>query len=377
MGCDRDRRGACWGAGRARAGCRRGQRVVGREAGVSSLEGLRRVPQRSSTGDPGRRGSGLARDTLGWSGATGVSGALPRPPRVFVLPIGVALSRDRFDAELVETAIGSGARFLPETRAQVGETLGGIRQVRLTSGGQLRLVGSRVVLAASGLGGSCLPPAPPFRVRIARGSRIGAGCRVTITSSGYEEGTIFMAVARQGYVGLVRVEDGSLNVAAAFEPELVRRHGTMAAAASSVLAEAGLPAIDELESARWQGTPATDPANSSDRCRAPLPAGRRRRLCRAVHRRRDRLGSGVWPGDRSSGPSGASNDGMPGWLAIGIALHRRLVRPASGRSAVWRPRCCTGPGLLSLGSRSLPGSRRGRRHHPRHSNATPSFSEAR
>ena len=85
-------------------------------------------------------------------------------------------------------------------------------------------------------------------------SRIGAGCRLTIASSGYEEGTIFMAVARRGYVGLVRVEDGSLNVAAAFEPELVRRHGTTGAAASAVLAEAGLPALDELESARWLGT---------------------------------------------------------------------------------------------------------------------------
>ncbi len=85
-----------------------------------------------------------------------------------------------------------------------------------------------------------------------------------------------MAVARQGYVGLVRVEDGSLNVAAAFEPELVRCHGTPGAAASAVLAEAGLPALDGLESARWQGTPALTRQTRPIAVGASLPAGRRR-----------------------------------------------------------------------------------------------------
>jgi flavin-dependent dehydrogenase len=209
------------------------------------------------------RALGILGDVGLGSLATGSGGVALREFRLhfrkrrvcLALPIGMALSRHRLDAELVEAAIDSGARFLSETRAQIGETGDGIRRVHLTCGGQTQVIGSRVVLAAPGLGGSCLPPAAPMRVRIARGSRIGAGCRITLASSGYEQGTIFMAVGRHGYVGLVRVEGGSLNVAAAFEPELVRRHGTMGAAASAVLAEAGLPALDELESARWQGTP--------------------------------------------------------------------------------------------------------------------------
>ena len=64
-----------------------------------------------------------------------------------------------------------------------------------------------------------------------------------------------MAVGKNGYVGLVRVEDGSLNVAAAFDPELVRRLGTPGVAGAAIVAEAGFPLIVALESAHWQGTP--------------------------------------------------------------------------------------------------------------------------
>ena len=53
-----------------------------------------------------------------------------------------------------------------------------------------------------------------------------------------------MAVGRSGYVGLVRLEDGSLNVGAAFELAFVRSFGTLAAAAAAVLAEAGFPMLD-------------------------------------------------------------------------------------------------------------------------------------
>jgi flavin-dependent dehydrogenase len=65
-----------------------------------------------------------------------------------------------------------------------------------------------------------------------------------------------MAVGRAGYVGMVRVEDGRLNVAAALEPAFVRRLGTPGAAASEILAEAGFVPVAPLATARWQGTAA-------------------------------------------------------------------------------------------------------------------------
>ena len=63
-----------------------------------------------------------------------------------------------------------------------------------------------------------------------------------------------MAVGRCGYVGLVRVEDDQLNVAAAFARELIKDCGSPGAAARTILAEAGFPSIPALASASWQGT---------------------------------------------------------------------------------------------------------------------------
>jgi 2-polyprenyl-6-methoxyphenol hydroxylase-like FAD-dependent oxidoreductase len=87
------------------------------------------------------------------------------------------------------------------------------------------------------------------------GSRIGAGCVLDSAPGFYRGRTIFMAVGKEGYVGTVRVENGGINIAAAFEPALVRRLGSPGTAAAAIVAEAGFPAIEGLETALWQGTP--------------------------------------------------------------------------------------------------------------------------
>ena len=90
--------------------------------------------------------------------------------------------------------------------------------------------------------------------RIAPGSRIGAGCRLPHAPLAYPAGQVFMAAGAAGYVGIVRLEDGSANVAAAFDPAAVRAVRTPAAAALQVLAEAGDPEIHGLADATWLGT---------------------------------------------------------------------------------------------------------------------------
>ena len=67
------------------------------------------------------------------------------------------------------------------------------------------------------------PRIPRPRPRSGPTPEIGAGCLLDDGPSFYHERTIFMAVGRKGYVGAVRVEDGTLNVAAALEPLWVRR----------------------------------------------------------------------------------------------------------------------------------------------------------
>ncbi len=172
------------------------------------------------------------------------------------LPPGRALSRGRFDQALVEAAVNAGAVFRPRTTAQLGGVTPHARRVCLRQGQRQELVQAAVVLVASGLANRSLEHEPSAHTRISPRSRLGAGCVLAGSHSRWEEGTIHMAVGRQGYVGLVRVEDGSLNLAAAFDRALLQECGGAAAAARQVLAEAGFPAIPQLAEAAWQSTPA-------------------------------------------------------------------------------------------------------------------------
>ena len=63
-----------------------------------------------------------------------------------------------------------------------------------------------------------------------------------------------MAVGKGGYVGLVRVEDGGLNAAAAFERRFLRVCGGPAGAASRILSGSGFPAVSAFGEAEWRGT---------------------------------------------------------------------------------------------------------------------------
>jgi flavin-dependent dehydrogenase len=175
------------------------------------------------------------------------------------LPAGKALARAVLDAALVEEAIAAGAEFLPETTAAVEPGGGAGRVVRLGRQGRCTTVRARVVVVAAGLAGSCLGREPGLRTRVAAGSRLGAGCTVAAAAGcpdAYGRGTIHMAVGRFGYVGLVRVRGGLLNVAAALDREFVRARGGPGGAAAAVLDEAGAPPVPALAGSSWQGTAA-------------------------------------------------------------------------------------------------------------------------
>jgi flavin-dependent dehydrogenase len=175
------------------------------------------------------------------------------------LPEGIAVSRLRFDAALVEAATAAGADFLAETTATVGELCAvrgdECRLVSLRHREQTAFeVRARLVLAADGLAHSCLREHAEFSSDVAAAARIGLGGHVAEYPVDYAAGTIFMAVGRHGYVGLVRVEDGLLNIAAALAPEFVKWSGGPPQALAAVLADAGFPPIASLAKADWHGT---------------------------------------------------------------------------------------------------------------------------
>ena len=82
-----------------------------------------------------------------------------------------------------------------------------------------------------------------------------------------------MAVDRHGYVGLVRIEGGLLNIAAVLAPDFVKRAGGPPQALAAVLAEAGFPAITSLADADWHGTLPLTRRTSSTASRRVLVMG--------------------------------------------------------------------------------------------------------
>jgi menaquinone-9 beta-reductase len=163
----------------------------------------------------------------------------------------VSLSREAFDAALVKAAVDAGASFLPRTWARLLGASATARHVALRQDGGEGLAAARVVIAADGL--SSANEASPI---VQRASRIGAGAVAEHAPAAYRAGTIFMACGGGGYVGLVRIEDGRLNIAAALDAGAVRRHGSIGLLAAAILAEGGLPAVPDIGQLCWRGTPA-------------------------------------------------------------------------------------------------------------------------
>ena len=170
------------------------------------------------------------------------------------MPAGIALSRERLDAALVDLAVASGAVFLPRTEGLVGAIQADARRVALVQVDRAVAASARVVLVATGLGRVGFEGESPVKSWCPARSRIGAGCMVNTFPDVYHEGTVFMTVGRSGYVGLVRVEDSQLNVAAAFDKHHVKEIGSPGAAANRILVEAGFAAVPSLDRAAWRGT---------------------------------------------------------------------------------------------------------------------------
>jgi menaquinone-9 beta-reductase len=171
------------------------------------------------------------------------------------LPGGIAMSRSTLDALLAERAAECGTIVLRETMATPTETSTSGRTVQLNHHSQTRNVTAKSVIVAAGLTGRGIDD---DSVLVADDSLVGVGRIARDTLAGYEPGVIYMASGVAGYVGLTRIEDGRLNIAAAL-PARSLREGGPAAACETILRSAGLPEIRNVEAkhdseSRWSGT---------------------------------------------------------------------------------------------------------------------------
>jgi len=172
------------------------------------------------------------------------------------LPGGVSLSREAFDTALVLAAAEAGVSVLSETNASLGSATPDFRHVELRRAGHSATVKARLVVAADGLGGKLLARNDGLAAAATKNSRIGAGVVVPHAPNFISRGTVWMACSSSGYVGLVCLEDGRLDVAAAFDRQAVVANGGPGPAAAKILAEVGYPEIDGLAVMPWRGTAA-------------------------------------------------------------------------------------------------------------------------
>lgn len=224
---------------------------------------------------------------------------------------GVAISRAELDGSLVAEARRRGVEVLEGTLARVAED----ESVELRSVGsdETRSVAARAVVVADGLAGGALDLHPRFNWRESPDGLIGFGAILPSSAVAVDEGEIHLRVVRGGYIGLVRLSDGSVDVAAAADPRVVRAAGGVAACAGRWLGDS-LRDGAAIAQTRWMGTPRLS------RTRATLAAGRV-----------------VVAGDASGYVEPFTGEGM-GWaLAGGAAAGARAARMAAAARPVEAP----------------------------------------
>jgi len=211
--------------------------------------------------------NGAAQEALSHAGLGGLVTAAPRLDELrmtgwgrsasVALPNSIVLSREALDRALVGAAVEEGVVFAHGASAELGPVCDGDRTLTVRRHGGEERVQARVVVAAAGLHGlrvsAVAGPAPLATVRA--GSRVGVGAVLEGGGSGYGAGVIHMVVGPAGYVGLVRQEDHRLNVAAAFDAEWMRQHGSPERAVRAHLEMAGMPRVPEGIHRGWRGTP--------------------------------------------------------------------------------------------------------------------------
>jgi len=172
------------------------------------------------------------------------------------LPAWKVLSREQLDMSLAEAAIEAGAAFLPGTQAALGPIVSDGRTVILHQEHHERSVRARLVLAADGLGSRLLAGQKGVQPRTAPDARVGAGVVIEAAPEYYRSGAVYMAYGKGGYVGLVRLEDGRLNVGAALDLGTLRPAHGPGQVAADLIREVGWPEIPGLMDQPWRGTPA-------------------------------------------------------------------------------------------------------------------------
>ena len=169
------------------------------------------------------------------------------------MPGGAVLSREALDADLLRRAIAAGSRWLPRLQVTAVEAQPHAEKAVIHGSlagmpdGAIPIL-ARMVIVATGVSDrvrviGAEVSAPPKR--IAPRSRIGIGTVLRAGALPLPEGELSMTVGQGGYCGLVRLEDGRIDVAAAVDRAAIAATGhDVARAVADIFSAAGGPAFD-------------------------------------------------------------------------------------------------------------------------------------
>jgi len=196
------------------------------------------------------------------------------------LPAGRVVSRERLDETLVRRAVVAGCQWLPATAVQaIDDDVPGVATLRLAAAVPAA-IRSELIVIATGLADHVRIGRAATSGRVVEpASRIGVGGILPASACSLPRGELVMAVGRDGYCGIVRLEDGRIDVAAALDRAAIGRDADAAATVAGLLHDAvggrtGLvPDADLIRAASFRATP---PLTR----RAPLVAGGSRRILR-------------------------------------------------------------------------------------------------
>jgi len=254
------------------AGCLAARQLASAGASVLVLE-RRDVPRWKVCGSCVGVGALSVLADVGLGDLARAGGAVPLSELVVqsrrrraILPLegGASWSRGAMDEALLRAAEQAGATCWTGAHARIGTVAGDHRVVTVRLAGGMVEVRARVVVDAAGLGGA--PHPGDGRGVVRSDARVGVGAivpraglvRVAAADGAgapaeLPPGRIHMVVGRTGYVGMVRLEDGSLDVAAAVDVAALRR-GAPGDAVGEILEGAGLR-LEGAPTHGWRGTP--------------------------------------------------------------------------------------------------------------------------
>lgn len=175
----------------------------------------------------------------------------------WTLPSMISISRSTMDDCLVQHARGEGVEVSMGTTATISAIEEERRRVVLSQGHEKVSVYGKVIVAASGLVSSCLSGFAELESHVASGARIGVGAVMARPSLPiYASSDLWMAVGKEGYVGMAPVESEQWNVAAALDARAIRKRGSIGEVIVDLLDQCQLPVPEDMKSVSWTGTPA-------------------------------------------------------------------------------------------------------------------------